>query len=195
MFNSRRVWQISGTLVIGSDKSTLLRCLQAPFSSLHSLAVIIWSSFSTFNTLSSNLLNQFHTGLYYWFSFPTLFLISLKNGSIWSRVGFKISLKSLVWKKGGLIGIGGGGEERQDPICSLSSNGGRGLGILSRSFFALSNWYNNACLAAHFLCFSTNALDSSFNRIQGLGGGIGIGMTVLFLFPTSLNFLWLSGVR
>ena len=195
MFNSRRVWQIASTLVIGSDRSTLLRHLQVPFSSLHSLAVIIWSSFSTFNTLFSNLLNQFYTGLYCWFSSSTLFLISLKNGSIWSRVGFKISLKFLVWKKGGLIRIGGGSEERQGPICSLSGSGGRGLEILSRSSFALSNWCNHAYLVACFLCFSTNALDSSFNRIWGLGGRIGIGMTVLFLFPISLNFLQLSGVR
>ena len=153
MFNSRRVWQISGTLVIGSDKSTLLRHLQAPFSSLHSLVVIIWSSFFTFNTLFSNLLNQFYTELYYWFFSSTLFLISLKNGSIWSRIGFKIPLKSLAWKKGGLIEIDGDGKKRQGPICSLSSNGSRELGILSRSSFALSNWYNNTCLAAHFFIF------------------------------------------
>ena len=132
MFNSRRVWQISSTLVIGSDKSTLLRHLQAPFSSLHSLVVIIWFSFFTFNTLFSNLLNQFYTELYYWFSSSTLFLISLK---------------------GGLIEIDGDGKKRQGPICSLSSNGSRELGILSRSSFALSNWYNNTCLAAHFLIF------------------------------------------
>ena len=139
MFNSRRVWQISSTLVIGSDKSTLLRHLQAPFSSLHSLVVIIWFSFFTFNTLFSNLLNQFYTELYYCFSSSTLFLISLKNGSIWSRIGFKIPLKSLVWKKSGLIGIDRGGEEKQGSIYSLSGNSSRGSGILLRSSFTLSN--------------------------------------------------------
>jgi len=39
MLSSRRALQISGTLVAGLEKSTFLRCLQAPFKILHSLAV------------------------------------------------------------------------------------------------------------------------------------------------------------
>ena len=39
MLSSRRALQISGTLAAGLEKSTFLRCLQAPFNILYSLAV------------------------------------------------------------------------------------------------------------------------------------------------------------
>ena len=38
MLSSKRALQISGTLLAGFEKSTFLRCLQAPFNILHSLA-------------------------------------------------------------------------------------------------------------------------------------------------------------
>jgi len=39
ILSSRRALQISGTLVADLEKSIFLRCLQAPFNTLHSLAI------------------------------------------------------------------------------------------------------------------------------------------------------------
>ena len=97
MLSSKRALQISGTLVAGFEKSTFLRRLQVPFSTLHSLAVSLWPISSSSMIISCNLLNYFHRESYCESSAQVLFsLILVKNGDIRSRVGSRSSLYSFM---------------------------------------------------------------------------------------------------
>jgi len=97
MLSSRRALQISGTLVAGLEKSIFLRCLQAPFNILYSLAVSLCLMSSNSIITSCKRLNHFYNESYCGSSAQVLFsLILVKNGDIQSRVGSRSSLYSLM---------------------------------------------------------------------------------------------------
>ena len=97
MLSSKRALQTSGTLLAGFEKSVFLRCLQVPFNILHSLAESLWPVSSSSMITSCSWLNHFHSKSYCGFSAQVLFsLILVKNGEMWSRVGSRSSLYSLI---------------------------------------------------------------------------------------------------
>ena len=97
ILSSRRALQISSTLVAGLERSTSFRCLQAPFSILHSLAVSLWPILSSSIITSCSWLNHFHSESYYGSSAQVLFsFILVKNGNIQSKMGSRSSLYSFM---------------------------------------------------------------------------------------------------
>ena len=97
MLSSKRALQISSTLVASFEKFTFLRCLQASFNILHSLAVSLWPILSSSMIISCSQLNHFHRESYCGSLAQVLFLlIFVKKGDMRSKVGSKSSLYSLI---------------------------------------------------------------------------------------------------
>ena len=162
ILSSRRALQISGTLVAGLEKSTSLRCLQVPFSILHSLAVSLWPILSSSMIISCSLLNHFHSESYCGSSAQVLFsLILVKNGNMQSKMGSKSSLYSfmhnnfLVFCKN--IVLGGRMQSKNHLLCASK-------GLLQQVYCRV--WWMEWVL---FLSFSamTSLLHSPFS-VRGI---------------------------